>query len=90
MHLKTSSEKVACCKYLLTSLTDVNIETNRVDPYQTAPMEQSDLGLYCLTKRLLNISADDLLSSAEGSAYVILTCNTDRLTLECEINISLQ
>ena len=30
-----------------------------MDPDQTAPTKQFDLGLDCLTKRLVNISADD-------------------------------
>ena len=57
-----------------------------MDPYQTAPMEQSDLGLHCLTKRPLK----HFSRRQKVLPTSLLTCNTDRLTFECEININLQ
>ena len=51
LHLKMTSAEVICCIYLLTLLTDVSIQANRVDPDKTLPhQEQSNLGLHCLWK----------------------------------------
>ena len=48
MHLKMSSAEVVCCKYM-SSITDkLSIKANSVDPEQTAPIEQFDLGPHCL------------------------------------------
>ena len=52
MHLKMSSAEVVCCKKL-PNFTDhqsdeLSIKANSVDPEQTAPKEQSDLGPHCL------------------------------------------
>ena len=38
MHLKMSSAEVVCCKYLRSITDALNIEANRVDPEQTAPI----------------------------------------------------
>ena len=45
MHLKMLSAEVICCIHLLTLLTYVSVETNSVDPNQTAPVK--------LTKKFL-------------------------------------
>ena len=49
---KNASENVVCCKLLPKVTDELNIEANGVDPEQTAPKEQSDLGPHCLPKRL--------------------------------------
>ena len=38
MHLKMSSTEVVCCKYLPNITDKLSIETNIVDPDQTAPI----------------------------------------------------
>ena len=43
-----SSAEVVCCKILPIITDELSIEANSVDPEQTAPMEQSDLGSHCL------------------------------------------
>ena len=53
MYLKMSSAEVVCCKLLPYITNKLNIEANSVDPEQTAPIEQSDLGSHCLPQRLL-------------------------------------
>ena len=52
MHLKMSSAEIVCCKLLPKVTDELHIEANGVDPEQTAPKEQSDLGPHCLPKRL--------------------------------------
>ena len=48
-----SSVYVVCWIFLQTFQTDFCIEANSVDPDQTAPKDQSDLGPHCLQKWLL-------------------------------------
>ena len=48
MHLKMTYAEVVCCKQLLNITDELSIEANSVDPEQTVPIEQSDLGLHCL------------------------------------------
>ena len=43
MHLKMLPAKVACCIYLLSSLTNVSKEAYSVDPYQIAIWSRSML-----------------------------------------------
>ena len=38
MHLKMSSAEVVCCKLLPNITVELSIETNSVDPEQTAPI----------------------------------------------------
>ena len=38
MHLKMSSAEVVCCKQLPNITDELNIEANRVDSEQTAPI----------------------------------------------------
>ena len=59
-----SSVYVVCWIFLQTFQTYFCIQTNSVDPDQTAPLirlleEQSDLGPHCLQKWLLKSQADD-------------------------------
>ena len=49
MHLKMSSAEVVCCKELPNIADELGTEANKVDPDQTAPIEQSDLGPHCLS-----------------------------------------
>ena len=51
MHLKMSSAEVVCCKLLPNITDELSLESNSMDPEQTAPIgkEQSDLGPYCLS-----------------------------------------
>ena len=44
MHLKMLSAEVVCCKQLPNTTYKLSIEANSMDPDQTAPKEQSDLG----------------------------------------------
>ena len=43
MHLKMLPAYVVCCIYLLSLFTNVSIEANSVDPYQTAVCFRSTL-----------------------------------------------
>ena len=54
-----SSVYVVCWIFLQTFQTYFCIQANSVDPDQTAPKEQSDLGPLCLQKWLLKSQADD-------------------------------
>ena len=46
---------------------DIFMEANSMDPDQTAPKEQSDLGPYCLQHRLpKNISRQEEQSTSRG------------------------
>ena len=54
-----SSVYVVCWIFLQTFQTYFCIQANSVDPDQTAPLEQSDLGPDCLQKWLLKSQADD-------------------------------
>ena len=48
MHLKMSSAEIVSRKYLPKITEELSIEANRLDPEQTAPIEQYDLGPHCL------------------------------------------
>ena len=50
---------VICWIFLQTFQTYFCIQANSVDPDQTAPKEQSDLGPHCLQKWLLKSQAGD-------------------------------
>ena len=54
-----SSVYVICWLFLQTCRTYFCIQTNSVNPDQTALEEQSDLGPHCLQKWLLKSQADD-------------------------------
>ena len=54
-----SSVYVVCWIFLQTFQTYFCIQANSVDPDQTAPKEQSDLGPHCLQKWLLKSQADN-------------------------------
>ena len=43
-----SSAEVVCCKWLHNLTDELSIEENSVDPEQTAPRKQSNLGPHCL------------------------------------------
>ena len=49
MQSKMSSAEVVCCMSILTLMTNFGMQTNSVDPDQTAPKkEPSDLAPHCL------------------------------------------
>ena len=51
--------------YLLTSLTNFDIQATYVDPNQSAPLEQSDMGSHCTAEMLNGLecnTADDIWS----------------------------
>ena len=50
--LKTLSALYVCCKYSNAFRLNFLMEANTMNPDQTAPWEQSDLGPYCLQYRL--------------------------------------
>ena len=54
-----SSVYVICWIFLQTLQTYFCILANSVDPDQTAPKKQSDLGPHCLEKWLFKSQADD-------------------------------
>ena len=54
-----SSVYVVCWIFLQTFQTYFCIQANSMDPDQTAPKEQSDLGPHCLQKWLLKSQADN-------------------------------
>ena len=59
IYLKMPSTEVVCCMEMLRSRINFGIHTNSVDPDQTAPKEQSDLGPHCLLQRHLKGPAED-------------------------------
>ena len=63
MSRKPASEDVVCLCHLLNILENFSnlfLHTGKqCEPYQTAPLEQSDLGPHCLQKRLLKSQADN-------------------------------
>ena len=52
---KNVSEKIVCISCLLQIIAshELSTEANSMDQDQSAPSEQSDLGLHCLSKKLL-------------------------------------
>ena len=53
-----------------------------MDPDQTAPMEQSDLDLHCLLKRLQNVSEDNKnIQLFEICALRVNTCEISAYTV---------
>ena len=58
---------VVCWIFLQTYQTYFCIQANNVDPDQTDPKEQSDLGPHCMQKWLLKLHADDKAAGIGGS-----------------------
>ena len=56
-------------------MTNVRKHSNCVDPGQTALIEQFDLGLQCLSKRLLKHSGDEQASDFCCNLRFCVCCN---------------
>ena len=58
-----SSAEVVCCMQMLTSMTDFGMQTNSVDPDQTAPSSLSSVHIVCyrdVLNGLTDETADDI------------------------------
>ena len=80
MRKKMTSAEVICCAHLLALFVDLSMKTNSVDPDQTPSNEISDLGLYCLSRRRLMISADEVAVNPGHGVIKLFSCSTQLST----------